>query len=59
MARQQRPEVPVAVGMHVPVNVALGMVNDGMGVVGVKPRVGQEGVSMEGRAGLNVVRTCP
>jgi hypothetical protein len=54
-ALQEAPEVLAAIGMHVPVNVALGVVDHVMGVVRVQPGVGQEGVSVESRAGLNVV----
>src|SRR5215211_413992 len=56
---QERPEVLAAVGMHVPINVALGVVDDGMRVLSVQPGVGHEGVSVESRASLNVVADVP
>ena len=54
-ALKQRPEVLKAVGVNLPINVFLGMVNNLMGVLGSQSVVGRQCVGVEGRASLDML----
>src|ERR1039457_602254 len=54
-ALEQRPEVLKAVGVNLPINVFLGMVNDFVGVLGSQPVIRGQSIGVEGRASFDVL----
>src|SRR5688572_28965864 len=54
-ALQQRPEIFAAIGVDVPIDVSLGVVDDVMGVVAVDTLIREVRVSVDGRAGFDAL----